>query len=84
MQNVYGFSMFAVTSCNMDQLWKIGVLYFITYLKSTVWKNSKITIEYLLPNTVYTNSITTQAKEIAVRNVHSCSHEEVIVNIKAF
>lgn len=65
MQNVYAFSMFAVTSCNMDQLWKIGVLYFITYLKSTVWKNSKITIEYLLPNTVYTNSRTTQAKEIA-------------------
>lgn len=84
MQTVYGFRMFAVTSCNMDQLWKIGVLYFITYLKSTVWKNSKITIEYLLPNTVYTNSRTTQAKEIAVGNVHSCSHEEVIVNIKAF
>lgn len=38
MQNVYVFSMFAVTSCNMDQLWKIDVLYFITYLKSTVWK----------------------------------------------
>lgn len=84
MQNVDGFSMVAVTSCNMDQLWKIDVLYFITYLRSTVWQNSKITIECLLPNTVYTNSRTTQAKEIAVRNAHSCSHEDVIVNIKAF